>query len=145
MLLSDAERPLEFLKAPYSDGVFDVIVATELLEHLKNPLPFIRKAHALLASNGVLFLTTPKGNGISGRLLGLDWSAMAPPEHLNLFSPQSLGFALASQGFKSTRIDCEGVNPYEFSTVFAPSILLLWLASPPTSITARPPLNSIAD
>lgn len=105
----------DFLRAPYPQGYFDVIVATELLEHLPDPLPFIRKAWDLLAPHGAFYLTTPNGDGISCRLLGVDWSVVDPPEHLNLFSRRSLTLALKSQGFRTVRIDSEGVNPYELA------------------------------
>lgn len=108
----------DFLEAPYRAASFDVVVATELLEHLPDPLPFIRQARRLLAPGGAFYLTTPNANGISGRLLGLDWSIVAPPEHINLFSPRSLRLALESCGFEVSKIRCEGVNPDELLRYF---------------------------
>jgi 2-polyprenyl-3-methyl-5-hydroxy-6-metoxy-1,4-benzoquinol methylase len=103
----------DFLAAPWEDGFFDVIVMTELVEHLPEPRPFLRQAKRLLSPGGLLYLTTPNGQGLSGRLLGIQWSAAAPPEHLHLFSPRSLGLLLAAEGFGDVKILAEGVNPYE--------------------------------
>lgn len=124
----------DFLRAPYPEGHFDVIVATELLEHLPDPLPFIRKAFDLLAPHGAFYLTTPNGDGISCRLLGVDWSIVDPPEHLNLFSRQSLTWALESQGFRTVDIASEGVNPYELVHCWK-----TWLGGP--SLQAAEPVN----
>ncbi len=106
-------REGNFVDAPYEDGFFDVVVMTELVEHLPDPRPFLRRAARLLAPGGLLYLTTPHGEGVSGRLLGIGWSVVSPPEHLHLFSRRSLRLALGSEGFHDVTILAEGVNPYE--------------------------------
>jgi 2-polyprenyl-3-methyl-5-hydroxy-6-metoxy-1,4-benzoquinol methylase len=83
-----------FLTAPFEPASFDVVMMTELIEHLPHPLPYLEQAHRLLRTGGELYLTTPNGAGISGRILGTEWSVLAPPDHLNLFSPCSLRTAL---------------------------------------------------
>jgi SAM-dependent methyltransferase len=103
----------DFLAAPFSDGFFDVLVMTELIEHLPDPRPFLQQARRLLRPGGVLYLTTPHGNGLSARVLGLAWSVVAPPEHLNLFSVASLRTLLAQAGFAPARWNVEGGNPLE--------------------------------
>lgn len=105
----------DFLKAPYPEGTFDVIAAVEFIEHVPDPLPFLRQASRLLRPGGAIYLTTPNGAGVSGRLLGLDWSAMAPKEHLHLFSPLSLARTLEAAGFGGVEIRCEGVYPHEIA------------------------------
>src|SRR6185369_14573470 len=103
----------DFLRAPYEPESFDVIVGIELLEHLPDPLPFIRQAARLLAPGGLFYSTTPNGAGLSGSMLGVDWSVCAPPEHLHLFSPESVREALILSGFGRVRVACEGINPFE--------------------------------
>ena len=103
----------DFLESPYPAGFFDVIVAVELLEHLRDPLSFLRQAARLLAPEGLFYATTPNGGGLSCRALGLDWSAVAPQEHLHLFSEPSIRRALRAQGFEEVEVSCEGINPYE--------------------------------
>jgi SAM-dependent methyltransferase len=101
--------------APFPDGYFDVVVMFELIEHLIDALPFLRHGRRLLRGGGLLYVTTPNGSGISGRLLSARWSVAAPPEHLQLFSPRSLRQALASAGFDRVAIRTEGVNPFELA------------------------------
>lgn len=44
---------------PFPDGSFDVVVMTEVLEHLANHLTVIREAGRVLRPGGHLFFTTP--------------------------------------------------------------------------------------
>ena len=103
----------DFLEAPFEPGFFDVIVMSELIEHLAAPEPFIRHARSLLAPGGLLYLTTPHGRGVSGRLLKETWSVCSPPEHLHLFSRRSMMRCLAENGFGPIRIESRNVHPHE--------------------------------
>jgi 2-polyprenyl-3-methyl-5-hydroxy-6-metoxy-1,4-benzoquinol methylase len=53
-----------------SDGSFDVIVSTEVIEHLENPRATFREFHRLLRSKGSLIITTPNQESIRS-FLGL--------------------------------------------------------------------------
>lgn len=107
VLLGDAaELELEL-------GAYDVVSLIEVIEHVPDPRALMRRAAALLRPGGVLFMTTPHASGISGRVLGLQWSAVSPPEHLQLFSRRGMSVALAASGFPRSIIGSRGVNPYE--------------------------------
>ena len=41
------------------DGTFDIIIAEQVLEHIEQPAAALRNAHAMLADDGVLVITTP--------------------------------------------------------------------------------------
>src|SRR5688500_7155595 len=60
----------DFVTSPLEDGSFDVIVMSEILEHLVEPRAFLRRAARLLRPRGLLYATTPHGRGVSGRALG---------------------------------------------------------------------------
>lgn len=103
----------DFLKAPWPNGHFDVIVMTELVEHLVEPEPFLEQAARLLRPGGLLYLTTPHGRGISGRILGASWSVLRPPEHLHLYSISSMQKVLERTGFSRSRVYTQGILPHE--------------------------------
>jgi 2-polyprenyl-3-methyl-5-hydroxy-6-metoxy-1,4-benzoquinol methylase len=94
-------------------GAYDVATLIEVLEHVPQPLALLRRAFELLRPGGVLYLTTPHGRGISSRLLGMRWSVVSPPEHLQLFSVVGLCTALDAAGFATHNARTRGVNPYE--------------------------------
>lgn len=97
-------------------GGFDVISAIEVIEHIPDPDGFIAQAARLLRPGGAMYITTPHVRGISGRLLGTDWSVVAPPEHLQLLSVTGVDAALSRHGLKRVSLATTGVNPYELAT-----------------------------
>lgn len=42
---------------------YDIIIASELLEHLENPLEFLNILETKLNENGIIIITTPNGFG----------------------------------------------------------------------------------
>jgi SAM-dependent methyltransferase len=55
-------------RIPYADGTFDVVVATEVIEHLDNPQRLISEAARVLAPGGRVLITTPNPESIAQRL-----------------------------------------------------------------------------
>jgi SAM-dependent methyltransferase len=103
----------ELSEADYPEGDFDVIIASELFEHVADPRRLIEKSVKLLRPGGLLWATTPNGRGLSGKLLGPRWTTVSPPEHLHLFSKRGMLRLLRGAHFSSIRVDTEGLNPYE--------------------------------
>lgn len=99
--------------ARYEDGSFDVVIASELLEHVPNPQVMIREIARIVRPGGLFWATTPSARGVSARLLGNEWSVVSPPEHLHLFSEAGVRSLLLSEGFKSCEVRTEGTNPIE--------------------------------
>lgn len=97
----------------FGAGQFDVVVATEVLEHVEHPEQVLASASRLLRPQGLLFVTTPAGDGLNGRVLGARWSVMAPPEHLALFSRRGLVQLLSGTGFELVESSTTGINPFE--------------------------------
>lgn len=103
----------ELEQAKYPDDYFDVVTASEVLEHLLNPQPLLREIARILRPGGLFWATTPHGRGVSLRVLGTKWSVVCPPEHLHLFSLGGMKRMLSASGFGRVRVVSEGVNPYE--------------------------------
>ena len=49
---------------PVSDDSFDVIICTEVLEHVPEPIKVIKEFSRILRKNGKMFITAPLGCGI---------------------------------------------------------------------------------
>lgn len=102
--LADAGHPADY---------FDVITASELLEHVPNPRALVCEIARVLRPGGLFWATTPHSRGVSALMLGLKWSTISPPEHLQLFSVRGMKNLLADAGFSRIRILTQGVNPFE--------------------------------
>lgn len=97
---------LEDLKA--YGGSFDVLTAFELLEHLYDPLLFLKKACDLLKPGGCLLLTTLNGEGFDIQVLWEKSKSIYPPCHLNFFNPGSLSLVLKAAGLEVEVLDTPG-------------------------------------
>jgi SAM-dependent methyltransferase len=109
----------ELSEAHYPNEHFDVIVASEILEHVAQPKPLMREVARILRPGGLFWATTPHGHGLSFRLIGLRWSIVAPPEHLQLFSLCGMRQLLADAGFRRIRLRTRGLNPLELIHVLS--------------------------
>jgi SAM-dependent methyltransferase len=103
----------ELAAARFPAASFDVVTASEILEHLPEPQELLREIARVVRPGGLFWGTTPHGRGLSARALGVGWSAVHPPEHLQLFSLGGLRALLASAGFRRVRLTSRGVNPFE--------------------------------
>lgn len=73
--------------AEKNHGKFDIIVATELLEHLDNPGSFLEICKKLLKENGKIILTTPNKDYFSK---GTAWITDLPPVHITWFGKRGI-------------------------------------------------------
>jgi len=99
-VLSDAETGL-----PLKDSSMDVVVASEVLEHIVSTDLFLFEINRVLKKDGLLFLTTPNINTILSyiMMIFLDMppyrSARYKSPHVKDFTRKTLGIALTSNGF----------------------------------------------
>lgn len=95
---------------------FDVVVSSEVIEHLPNPRRFLTEASQLVRPDGVLLVTTPNVSNWIGRLRfllfgELRWFDAARATALNHISPLTdaqMRLALASAGFEVAHADSVG-------------------------------------
>jgi hypothetical protein len=89
-----------FTAANLTDGPWDVIVSTEVVEHLDQPPAFLALMRQALAADGILMLTTPNAEWITPALPpGELFALLAPRAHLVLQTARSLRLALEQAGF----------------------------------------------
>jgi SAM-dependent methyltransferase len=92
--LEDADLPL---------GSFDVINATEVIEHLRDPMAAFRRIKALLAPGGVFLYSTGNAQGLYARILGTRWPYLHPEGHLFYFAPSTLTRYFRAVGLEPVR------------------------------------------
>jgi SAM-dependent methyltransferase len=69
---------------------FDVINATEVVEHVRDPLAFFRRVKELLSPDGVFIYSTGNSASAYARSSGRHWPYLNPEGHLFYYSPQTL-------------------------------------------------------
>ncbi|UCE37236.1 MAG: class I SAM-dependent methyltransferase [Thermoplasmata archaeon] len=72
------------LGLPFSNDCFDIVIASELLEHLNEPKGFYKEVARILRKGGILILTTPNSDNLTQKILRR--------------LPKSLALSLAKRG-----------------------------------------------
>jgi SAM-dependent methyltransferase len=88
---ADVDEPL-----PFADSTFDVVVAGELLEHVRSPDAVVAEARRLLRADGRVVGSVPNAFRLKNRLRFL--AGRAPeddPTHLHMFAPDDVRALLA--------------------------------------------------
>lgn len=67
-------------------SLFDVIIATDVVEHVQNPASLIDRLGGLLSEDGVLILTTGDANNDLWSRFGANWWYCFHPEHIAFIS-----------------------------------------------------------
>ena len=108
----------DFFDSSLDTRRFDVVVMSELIEHVPSPQRFLRRAEELLDVDGVLHLTTPNFGSLARRILGENWSVIHA-EHIGYFERSTLRNILSEETrFQEIRIEANNI---------APSTFLAWL------------------
>ena len=106
----------ELHEANYPDEYFDVVIASEIIEHLVEPEKVLAEIRRILRPGGVFWGTTPFARSISYRVMGIDWSTLSPPEHLQLYSIRGIKGMLERAGFSTVKLRTTGANPMEIAS-----------------------------
>jgi len=129
--------------AKYPGGHFDVVVASELIEHLDDPFHFATEVLRLLRPGGLLWATTPHGRGLAARVLGTQWTVISPSDHLQLFSVSGAHTLFARAGFRRTHIDTHGADPIEMARAIRGKFRRSQPAEPFNRVESLQPLNRV--
>ena len=100
---------------PSSDGPFDVVAASDVIEHVRDPAAFLDDVGRLLKPGGLVFLATPTLDSWSKKLLGRRWMEFKP-EHLWYFNRATLRSLLTQHGFTDI-VDYPGFKVLSFDYV----------------------------
>ena len=92
--------PLEKIGSP--DNHFDVITGFYVIEHLPDPMTFLRECYRILKPGGLLLLRYPHTTPIKNllRLFGIENCLYDLPAHLSDFSPMMIQHCLEKTGFE---------------------------------------------
>lgn len=120
--LSTLLHDLNKLPLPFSNNSFDVIILTDVLEHVIDPLNLLIEINRIIISNGLLIITVPNFARLENRfrmLMGdptdiLHWDKYGDEvEHLHWFTKGKLEYLLFKSGFKNIKFVPTGL-PFWF-------------------------------
>lgn len=84
-------------------GEYDAVTMGHVIEHVPDPVGFLKLAHRVLRPGGTLWIATPNLGSLAHRRYGAAWVGLDPPRHLVLFDHAALGETLARAGFGAVR------------------------------------------
>lgn len=90
----------ELSDAGLSDDTVDLVTARHVIEHIADPIAFVREIYRILKPGGMMVLKTPNSTALGRGWFGVDWFANDVPRHLILFSPANLKLLAENQGFQ---------------------------------------------
>jgi len=103
---------------PHIGSDFDVVISSEVIEHLYDPRRFLKNAFEILKPGGELILTTPYHGylknlamAVTGKLdkhFTVGWDC----GHIKFFSVKTLATMVEEQGFRNIRFKFAGRVPY---------------------------------
>lgn len=98
---------------PFNNSEFDVVILSDVIEHLENPWHAIRESHRVLDTNGKLIISVPNILSITARihflihgefLLFYQTKDKRPYPHITPLSYPLIEKILTSTGFKINRV-----------------------------------------
>jgi len=107
--------------------LFDVVLSSEVIEHVPDPAAFVYELRQHLAPGGTLVLTTPNAGFVTPEnSFGTVLATLSPGLHKLLFSQEALDGLLRQAGF--THVQIEGAGPQ----------LVAWAAMSPLALRNEP-------
>lgn len=83
---------------------YDAITAFDVIEHVLDPVGFLRDAIRRLRPGGHLVLTLPDTGANVRKLMGRRWYFYIPEEHLHYFNRQNLSQLVTREGLELTSV-----------------------------------------
>jgi len=95
--------PADAHKLPFKDGLYDVVVCNEVLEHVVNPLIVLREIKRVLKKNGTAIVEMDTGN-ILFRIVWFFWTHVRKGvwqhAHIQVFNSKRLEKMIQKTGFR---------------------------------------------
>jgi 2-polyprenyl-3-methyl-5-hydroxy-6-metoxy-1,4-benzoquinol methylase len=93
----------DLLETPMA-GELDIVTLRFVVEHLLDPLAYVKRAASLLRPGGVLMLSTPDNDSARAKLQGSTWPLLNHPDlpigHVTWFNRASLAYLSQAAGLR---------------------------------------------
>jgi SAM-dependent methyltransferase len=78
---------------------YDIVTAFDVIEHVPDPIGFLRGIEKVLAPGGMCFVSTPDVESLTARVFGRRWHFYYP-YHLSYLGPRTIARAAARHGLR---------------------------------------------
>jgi len=95
---------------------FDIITAFDVIEHVENPILFLRMVKKRLKKNGIALIYTPNKDSIGFNYLKFYNNLLCPPSHLFYFSEDNFRYMCKKTNFKLVSHETKGLD---FGDIYA--------------------------
>jgi SAM-dependent methyltransferase len=89
---------------------FDAVYCSNLIEHVPDPLTFLKKCHEVLKPGGVIVGITPDHLSLDRYVFGRYWAGYHYPRHTFIFNHHNIRAILTNAGFEA--IEVKGSHAY---------------------------------
>ncbi|MEM5815914.1 MAG: class I SAM-dependent methyltransferase [Candidatus Aenigmatarchaeota archaeon] len=86
-----------------SNERFHIITCMQVIEHIKDPVRFLKKLKDLLKENGILIMTTPHSERVYFEH-GIALPTLSPGQHVIIYNETSMAYLLEQAGFRNYKI-----------------------------------------
>ena len=100
-------------QAEFLPNCFDCVTAHQTIEHMYEPVEFLKKSFHILKPGGKLVVTTPSTPSLGHRMFRRCWRGLEPPRHLYLFSPKALRICAQRVGFRVNMLRTSARSSWE--------------------------------
>lgn len=102
--------------ANYPDGFFSAIYMDSVLEHIPNPMPFLKELNRILKSNGIILTIVPNEDSLINEIKKILYTIsfkkemygrikpFVSPYHIHGYNIKSLNFAIKRSGFRLIKL-----------------------------------------
>lgn len=91
----------DFYPSANATGLFDLILHADVLEHVDDPVGFLKLQRNQLSEGGIVIISVPDCT----RSIGLGDVSMALHQHLNYFDEDALAFVVAAAGLHTLAVE----------------------------------------
>ena len=96
---------------PFADASFDLVWASEVIEHVADTARFLSEVRRVLVRGGRLLITTPNHGRLRLLVSGVEPYSEPLGDHLHLYTRRSLRTVLEEFGFDGIEIETAGGPP----------------------------------